>query len=52
MSHPGHLQAATGWQAVSVKSQIVNILGFAEQGVSVTAAQLCCCDIKVAVDSI
>lgn len=38
-----------GWQNVSRKAQMVNILGFAHHMVAVAAIQLCHCTMKAAV---
>ena len=42
----------TGVGKLSVKGQIVNILGFVGHMVSVTTTQLCMCGVKTAIDNI
>lgn len=43
---PEKLITGQGWQDFSVKGQILNIIGFASQMVSVIATELCRCTMK------
>lgn len=38
-----------GWQTFSIKSQIINILGFSSHMISVATMQLCHCKVKAAI---